>query len=273
MKSNDIINNILINDSNNTVNESFIPVLTPVDYKRISEKYTLDEPENIFWLVNQHIPTGYRCPEDRTLSSIEAQIEKQNPLTLAKLTSDDLTKFMNQCNVSNFYSVAGVGPETEIATCFQHLDKLARDNDMYERNGLIYSNVRWVYRECYIRQYFEQSINEKTMEDYNQSEVDGLFSVRDRQFMDFLNYTILYPEKFGPGKIVDDNGNVLSPEPDCSQSQPREEYISDPCTADQKMHPELYECNPVIVLHDACLPEDMRETVKEQLGPFYDWFK
>ena len=229
-----------------------------------SSDYVFDEPENIYSLIHQHLHTSYACPEEKTNSAIEAQINKQSPALASKLTSEDISKFMVQCDKSKRYFVGGIAPEPEIAGCFNKLDKLARDNDMYERDGLIYSaNVRWVYRECYIRQYFEQRFNKNTIEDYDQLEIDKIYEQRDSQLLQFLDYKIKYPSGTGPGEIVDDNGIVIEQEKEIVQ--PSEEEI--------KNNPEKYDSNPSITLVDEIPSKSIIQTIREKLGTFFDWFK
>lgn len=234
--------------------------ITCASYRPNETNYKFESPPDIFWLVRQHMYASYPCPDTRDISKLRLQIEKNNPLILSKMTDDDLAKIEKECADSGFYSLEGIAPESEIEACFNHLNSLVKEKELFHSTGALLSNSRYLYRECYIRQYFEQRYNNTSITREN---ITLLYKQRDLELLEFLKYKNEYPRGFGLGKSVYDNGTEIPPVEELPAS----------CTEEMKAHPEKYDCYPVITLHDKIPAPEMRQTIRERIGAFFDWFK
>jgi hypothetical protein len=253
------------------------------------ELYSFDEPSDLYWQIKQHVDVDYLCPEENSISEIRNQINK---LTIIKdkISETQIQEIKQTCGESKRYTINGIEPESEIKACYDHLSILLENNNLLTPNDTETNPWHWVYRECYIQEYFNSRFNSQTIEDYNASYFEQKLTERDQEFLDFVRYKIEFPKITLDESITDDEGNPIIQLKE--RTYPDAEEMKKICGNDTEL--AKYEFPDEEVLKELCgnssegkkpefLPSETQEvkipsksileTIEEKIKSFFEWFK
>lgn len=219
-----------------------------------SEDYTFDEPNNLFWLVKQHLSTSYNCPEVNTVDNIRNKIN-EIPIIRDLISNKDIQDFKEQCDNSDFFLINGIEVKEEIKKCFDYLSNLLEQNDLSVDKKVL-------YKECYIRSYFNERFNEKTIKNYNPSFFKNLFEKRDIEFIEFIKVESEYNNlRLVTIDDEDETGREISN---------KENLLEKNLTIGKDRKVGNIE-NAIDGLEEKTASENLIELIKEKIKSFFKW--
>jgi hypothetical protein len=169
--------------------------------------YRFEEPVNLSSKYVRHMPILVGCPEQPTASKIGLLLTKMDRSD--KINNATIAEMLRQCTSNSDFKVEPDPLPQSISICVNSLEKLLSLYNI-SMEGQSYSDL---YRECYIRDYFDERYNQNTLEEYNSSLFSEIYEKRNKEFVDFIGYLNQYPnpiERVDEGNFSD-NLNKTKP--------------------------------------------------------------
>lgn len=210
------------------------------------EIYKFEEPLDVFWKVKQHLGSWYNCPEDNSIQSIRNQIDKLH-LIKDRISEQDIVRIKTGCSTQDKYHIEGIEATGEIEECFDYLYNLLENNSLS-------AHKRWLYKECYVRDYFKERFNPDTLADYDADYFNNIFTERDEEFVEFIDYKYLYNSL----------GEVTEEDTKQENLAAKEKEQRERDSADVEIATANYERKKA--------PTNLIEIIKEKIKNFLEWF-
>lgn len=216
--------------------------------------YTFDEPPDIFWRVKQHLTGWYNCPGENSVSEIRNKINKLQ-IIRDRISDNDIQKLKEQCDNSNLFQIEGVETEGYIKECFNYLSTLLENDNLS-------AHKRWLLKECYVREYFNDRFNYEILPDYNATYFENRLNGRDIEFIDFIKYKYQYGSL---GEVSEEESEatekgLIEQKTLAAKAKEQKERES----GDAEIATASYERKKV--------PTNLIEIIKEKIRNFLRWF-